>query len=420
MGDGSRVRSFGHLLVLNALLVIFGGGCGCGGGGGSNPLAPDGGTPVTGLPNVPWYCFVVPCADAGVTTTPRCGPRTCSGCCDSLGVCQSGTLASACGVGGVSCNTCPDFTCEFGRCVTLRCGPATCRGCCLGESCVIGGNESNCGLDGVACRTCAPGNRCIDGRCETVCDTSNCSGCCDELGTCHPGNTQANCGTSGNRCSTCSQDSRCDGLRCVALPTCANCGVGQCCLEGACVDVSPTRCARNGGLSNDECRVCAGPETCGAGSEKGFCVRPGNRPLGASCSWDGDCAAGASGRPMCLTGLAWGTGYCSDGCTSATCPAPDVCTTLQSQTVCLKGCSTAGSTCSNPDTVCEALDGGALGCVPKCTASTANLQCTSGRCRGDGRCCGASGNACCETGSPCSGVSRDGGVSMCRLDGTCS
>lgn len=294
------MRSLAQLLLVNALLALLGSGCGCGGGGGGgNPLSPDGGTPVTGLPNVPWYCFVVPCADAGVTTTPRCGPRTCSGCCDSLGVCQSGTLASACGVGGVTCNTCPDFTCEFGRCVALRCGPGTCRGCCVGESCIIG-NESNCGVDGVACRTCAPGTICRDGRCETVCDTSNCSGCCDELGTCHPGNTQANCGTSGNRCSTCSRDARCDGLRCVALPTCTTCSVGQCCLEGACVDVSPTRCARNGGLSNDECRVCAGPETCGAGSEKGFCVRPGNRPLGASCSWDGDCAAGASGRPIGL------------------------------------------------------------------------------------------------------------------------
>lgn len=410
------MRSFGRLLMLNALL-FFCDGCGCGGGSG-NPLSPDGGTPVTGIPNVPWYCFVISCSDAGVTTS-RCSPRTCSGCCDVAGVCQDGNQPGACGLGGVACNTCPDFACEFGRCVAARCGPDTCRGCCVGETCVVGSSPFSCGVNGVQCQACGPAS-CVDGVCRTSCNSSNCAGCCDERGNCQPGNTQSNCGTSGNACATCVGAWRCDGLRCAAPPTCANCTAGQCCLEGACVNLNATRCARKGGSPNEDCRVCGGPETCGGGSEQGFCVRPGNRPLGSSCTWDGDCAAGASGRPTCLTGLAWGTGYCSDECTSATCPAPDVCSSYQSQTVCLKGCSVAGSTCANPDTICDVLDGGALGCVPKCTASTANLQCESGRCHADGRCCGRSGNVCCDTGSPCSGPGRDGGVSACRLDGTCS
>lgn len=416
------VRSPGQLLLLNALLFSFSG-CGCGGGGSGNPLSPDGGTPVTGIPNVPWYCFVISCSDAGVTT-PRCSPRNCSGCCDLAGVCQGGNSPGACGLGGVACNTCPDFTCEFGRCVATRCGPGTCRGCCVGETCIVGGNSSNCGLDGVACRTCAPGSACVGGTCESQCGPANCRGCCDAFGNCMAGTSNSNCGSNADSCSSCGGASRCDGVRCVAPPTCGTCGAGQCCLpalpQGTCVDVSTTHCARNGAPSSEECRVCSGPERCGGGSERGFCVRPGNRPLGASCAWDGDCAAGASGRPTCLTGLAWGTGYCSDECTSATCPAPDVCSTMQSLSVCLKGCSTAGATCANPDTICDVLDGGALACVPKCTASTANVQCASARCHADGRCCGFSGNPCCDTGSPCSGPSRDGGVSACRLDGTCS
>ncbi len=371
---------------------------------------------------MPWYCFVVPCVDAGVMTS-RCNARTCTGCCDASGTCQPGTSNLACGLGGTACNSCPDFMCEFGRCIA-RCGPGTCRGCCLGETCVVGGSATNCGLDGTACRSCAPGSSCAAGLCQSGCGPTNCSGCCDAFGSCVSGTTNSNCGSSGNLCATCGGTSRCDGLRCVTPPTCGNCGVGQCCLpgvpQGTCVDVSPTRCARNGGLSSEECRVCSGPETCGGGSEKGFCVRPGSRPLGSSCTWDGDCAPGASGRPTCLTGPAWGTGYCSDDCTSATCPAPGVCSTYQSQSVCLKGCSTAGTTCTNLDTVCDVLDGGALGCVPKCTASTANVQCASARCHADGRCCGLSGNACCDTGSPCSGAGRDGGTSACSVDGTCS
>lgn len=409
-------------LLISALLAS---GCGCGGGGNGNPLSPDGGTPVTGIPNVPWYCFVVPCVDAGVVTMPRCTLRNCSGCCDASGTCQPGTSPLACGVGGETCSACPNLTCQFGRCVTeVRCTPNTCGGCCVGDTCVAGGNASNCGLGGRACRACPLGSSCVDGSCQTVCDVTNCTGCCDELGNCRPGNTQSNCGASGNRCATCEGASSCDGLRCVTPPSCGNCGVGQCCLpglpQGTCVDVTPTRCARNGGISSEECRVCSGGEACGGGTEKGFCVRPGNRPLSSSCAWDGDCAAGTSGRPTCLTGLAWGSGYCSDECTSATCPAPDVCATLHGQRVCLKGCATAGSTCANPDTICDVLDGGALGCVPKCTPSAANVQCESTRCHANGRCCGASGNVCCDTGAPCTGAARDGGVSTCRRDGTCS
>jgi hypothetical protein len=59
-------------------------------------------------------------AEPDVATTPNagdggqddgndgsaCGPATCSGCCDSQGICQLGTIPPACGSQGEACGTC--------------------------------------------------------------------------------------------------------------------------------------------------------------------------------------------------------------------------------------------------------------------------------------------------------------------------
>jgi hypothetical protein len=54
---------------------------------------------------------------------PICGPQTCSGCCDGLGVCQDGSDAGACGTDGGTCLVCD-----------LR------REACLSGACVVTGD----------------------------------------------------------------------------------------------------------------------------------------------------------------------------------------------------------------------------------------------------------------------------------------
>lgn len=50
-------------------------------------------------------------------TTARCSTSTCTGCCDSSGVCRNGTESSACGRSGTACTTClSGGLCSFGTC----------------------------------------------------------------------------------------------------------------------------------------------------------------------------------------------------------------------------------------------------------------------------------------------------------------
>ncbi|MFZ5446336.1 MAG: hypothetical protein ACOZQL_40485 [Myxococcota bacterium] len=55
------------------------------------------------------------------TTTPTpttCSPSTCLGCCDANGICNPGSLASACGFGGALCTTCSSgLVCSNGACI---------------------------------------------------------------------------------------------------------------------------------------------------------------------------------------------------------------------------------------------------------------------------------------------------------------
>lgn len=44
--------------------------------------------------------------DGCTTQVTPCGPDICSGCCDSNGICQAGTVVDACGSGGLVCNVC--------------------------------------------------------------------------------------------------------------------------------------------------------------------------------------------------------------------------------------------------------------------------------------------------------------------------
>ena len=52
-------------------------------------------------------------------TAARCSPQTCAaGCCDSSGLCQSGSASGACGSRGNACSVCSlGATCSFGSCL---------------------------------------------------------------------------------------------------------------------------------------------------------------------------------------------------------------------------------------------------------------------------------------------------------------
>lgn len=425
----ARSRAQGSLIggcrlrrgTMAALVVMVFAGCG-GCGGASAPSTPG---PMSG----PWYCSFIRCEDGGIVTPgPRCSPATCNGCCDVNGLCQRGNTDVACGQ-GQACTNCASFAgrCIFNGCVVLDepapCSAANCGGCCTAEGfCNPGTASTSCGPRGTICTACAPGFGCERQQCVRQCGASNCSGCCDGNAVCVQGLSDSACGRGGDACQRCEPWTTCRSSgRCVERPTCSTCTDGQCCLNGSCVGTAAELCATTG-VPNAACRVCPAPAACGGGTERGFCVNAGTRPLGAPCLWDGECAAGAgTGRPTCLIGPGWPNGYCSDACTTAACAAPDLCWNVQSQNVCLKGCSTPGTSCGDAGTVCDLMgDSTSSACLPRCTPATAAFQCASARCSPDGRCCGASGNTCCATSSPCTGAAADGGVAACLPNGRCS
>ena len=409
--------------VATALVVVVFAGCG-GCGAPSTPSTP------RPMPSGPWYCTFIRCEDGGIVTPgPRCSAATCTGCCDVNGRCQQGGADFACGQSGQACANCTGFAgrCIFNGCVVLDepvgCSASNCVGCCTPQGfCATGTSNQACGPRGSICAACVTGTGCEGQRCVPQCGASSCSGCCDQNAVCLPGVSDSACGRGGDACQRCEPSTICRSSgRCVARPTCSTCTEGQCCLNGFCAGTTADLCATTG-VPNAECRFCPAPGACGGGTERGFCVNAGTRPLGAPCLWDGECAAGAgSGRPTCLTGLAWPGGYCSDTCTATTCLAPDLCWTFQSQNICLKGCSTPGASCGDAGTVCDVVGSStSSACIPKCTPASAGAQCASGRCHGDGRCCGSSDKTCCDTGAPCAGPAADGGVSACLPNGRCS
>jgi hypothetical protein len=90
--------------------------------------------------------FVAGCSP----TAPTCSSTTCGGCCDSLGKCQQGTTAEACGINGATCGRCGMGTvCGSGECRVSGTG----GGGATGGGTGTGGGTSTGGGGGSACRT---------------------------------------------------------------------------------------------------------------------------------------------------------------------------------------------------------------------------------------------------------------------------
>ncbi|MDX2009594.1 MAG: hypothetical protein SFW67_05370 [Myxococcaceae bacterium] len=198
---------------------------------------------------------------------PPCDRSSCSGCCDSAGLCLGGTSRAFCGGGGVQCQACGSGRrCLAGACVagmdagtgSNDAGPCPCRfGCCGSDACQPGNLPEACGVDGGACVACEAQERCDMGRCVSA----PCTGCVDALGACRTGFENTACGGDGGLCAGCAPSEQCVARQCVGR-TCSSmtCPSG-CCLGGLCYQASPQTC----GVLGAACVTCTPTQLCMGG-----------------------------------------------------------------------------------------------------------------------------------------------------------
>ena len=364
-----------------------------------------------------FLCLAISCSPPKA----KCTAANCAGCCDSLGLCQSGSLATACGGVGTTCQACfPGQSCSLGSCINgnngggnsgvgggnsgvgggggqaggtatgggqsgqgggaSTCNSTTCAsGCCQGNVCVVPGSQSSlaCGSGGFACVPCGNGFSCSAGSCQTsgtgggaggggaaTCNFGNCSnGCCSGT-TCIPSSAQnvAGCGQGGSLCSPCLS--------------------GQSCTNGTCMT------SGTGGGSG------AGGGTGTGGGSVASCSA-------ANCN---GCCVGAT----CIPAASQTANNCgSTGATCAACPSGNSC----NGGFCTPPNAQYGSPC-NATQDCVAL-GGNYTC--KRTTSTGNATYSGGYCT---RFCTTATD--CGTGSSCVGLTPEYGESDAICWKTCA
>src|SRR2546428_8829988 len=156
--------------------------------------------------------------------------------------------------------------------------------------------------------------------------------------------------------------------------SCANC-IG-CCQAGVCqTGTADSAC----GSAGSACAVCSGGQTC----QSGTCRAPALL-IGGKCTTNGDCGTG-----ICAPDVPGG-GYCTQDCSSSSCPTGSRCINAGSFKLCLESCSVP-SYCRS-DHLPFSYPGGNL-CLPKCTQDS---DCDSYNCDAAIGTCGPSrvGNSC--------------------------
>ena len=283
-----------------------------------------------------------------------CNFGTCPlGCCDSNGVCQSGSPIF-CGTGGKVCAICPSGTeCLYNdQCL---CTATSCpNGCCdhqpgplgpeggafPGPYCAEGTSDISCGTSGVTCADCTAqgqGGSCVKQECSFPSQCSCTYGCCDKLGQCQSGSSDTQCGASGpggggDYCTDCTAYGlRCDRQACTGAPDAGVCNA-QTCPNGCCDEndqcqqgltstscgtygTNCQNCLPGGSCSNQQCitpgglqlcdpQNCAGccdaTGRCRGGSDATQCGTLGTQcvdctQLGGLCSFFGTCVGPDSG-----------------------------------------------------------------------------------------------------------------------------
>lgn len=360
-------------------------------------------------------CFEGESCDGGrcYEADSECGLTSCDGCC-SAGVCLAGTDESACGAVGSACRSCAVGTMcnENGRCVTdvRPCGPDTCDGCCLEGVCVSGKVVGACGVGGDACEVCAAGQHCSESGCGwglPSCGPWNCNGCCAD-GVCLAGKSADACGLDAAACSVCDDGSVCrDGACAQPLPPCTGDNCDGCCLDGVCVTGDVAAACGRSGVSCDSCGTgdaCVGGtcvedvsnSPCGPLNCAGCCI-------GDTCAYGSDASACGSNGTLCVAcgaGRECRDGLCAPavtGCSEASCAG------CCDDGICRPGttalaCGNGGGSCRTcrVDQIC--LNGSCSGAATDCGPGTCDGCCRDGVCL-DGR----SLNGCGIAGAECAG-----------------
>ena len=276
--------------------------------------------------------IVLPSGCGPAQQRARCNRSNCNGCCDDLQQCQTGTAATACGEGAVTCQVCSaGQVCQAGNCRigsgagggggmntdagNQPCGPNTCQGCCNNQGqCVAGNAATACGKMGIVCNACGGSQTCVDGACSS----QQCNGCRDAVsGTCLTGTDVSACGSAGG--------------------VCAACNVGQTCVNGSCQDM---------GCNSQNCSTgCCAGSTCIAMPTNAQCGSGGAQCVscqgGATCT-NGTCAGGNSGTDGGIfPDLDGGFGACGPQTCQTCCVAGLIC----APTTNFLFCGSGGGTC---------------------------------------------------------------------------
>ena len=364
----------------------------------------------------------------------NCSPQTCiAGCCDSQGVCASGTVTSACGTAGASCQSCPaGMFCRGQKCVRVNCTPQQCRGCCDDKGlCHSGIADTQCGRGAALCEDCSLSGLYCDStkRCGSPAQDGgicNCAaGCCDEQNQCHPGSSNTQCGSYGELCSDCTASgTQCTNQYCgdpalnAAFCNEQTCPSGCCDEYGVCqqgitstacgtLGTNCTNCLSAGFLcSNQRCVSQEGGLTCGPFNCLGCCdafdtchVFPtGNQcgSYGVSCF---ECPpdAGSTCSQSC-SGCCDVQGNCQLGLADTLCgqygSSCQDCTALNPPSTCdlsvnVVACASQQSQCPAPYPACPAALTQAAPTPQKGACSMDDLQSAASACSG-----GANTSAC--------------------------
>jgi hypothetical protein len=101
-------------------------------------------------------------APANADAHAPCSSATCSGCCDTAGVCHGGASASSCGVNAQRCVACPSGkVCSSGACATSGGPPPSCTTSSCHNGCIPVWQGSCCRSDGsCGCQVLIPPGAC--------------------------------------------------------------------------------------------------------------------------------------------------------------------------------------------------------------------------------------------------------------------
>ncbi len=275
--------------------------------------------------------------------------KTCSGCCNAEGLCQSGVTTDACGQGGFLCSTCaPTDRCTLGVCApqnNLGGGSGATGGGSGGGAGTTGGGS---GVTGGGTGTTGGGGGVTGGGTGTT---------GGGMGTTGGGSGASGCAGTLRECGTACVDTLADPANCGSCGRA--CGQGQVCNSGAC-QVLP-----------DDC-------TTGAGCGAGYFCDPVSKRCAPGCRLPGDCPIGAT----CSAGVC--------GCPAGQHACGQLCVSNSAITSCGTSCSACPSTANGTTT---------------CDGSSCGVACASGYQRSGNACVDvnecATGNGGCSTNATC-------------------